>query len=1470
MTDQDEEQQLLKDASTLLMFANVAAKQQVQAQVPGPGLVPLVAPVKPLPARQIPQYHVYGAGSPSTAILNPPGQSILSQPVYQGYTNPYLQQTQVPQVLQRAQQNLQLLQPIQVQQVQQVAPVQQAQQVQHAQQANQPQQTLQTQQGIQTQQAHHTSPNTYPYTVKKVKLQSPPTIHSNPVAPSTVPTTSTSIYHTNPQLSPRAKSQLMQSQFFITSPTRTINQPLPSFPQPPFKPKKSSLDSIMNLEERSATQQPQDNFPANVVKSPPQQSSHSRSSRSSISSLMNSEPTASPSYLAVTTGKPQTPPEYKHIVKQEPFRDEQLEGTQVPSNAEANAPKQKTVSPTSELPSKGSFVSHKRSKSTPDTGKRSKQKQKLDKQTQLQINQNKIKQQEDQLRQIQLNQQQQLPMPKLLPIKQNVQVGHQYVQLSPGTLNASLARGINLETGERNNNNARIAAAALAAAADIPLPLKVISSTKVLQAQQKEDNEDQLTEPEIENPEEEEEEEDDENKTDDERTDDETTVLIKKVDEEQIAPIVSAAPIASEVPVVLSLPIKEAEKFPHLLPAGTDVKITVEATAAVEEKIVIATEEQKQAAVTETTVQAPHELNEKQQERTEESKPAEIEQSVVVSEERKAVFTAPPLSSYQVDPDSGLIGCICGIEDDDGFTIQCDVCFRWQHCLCMGFKTSDEVPEDEYKCYYCDMLKWGKFNPKLCHEQTLGRLHPDKSRPNAKSVNFSANGSVGNAIANSASPNTSTTDELMSDNTEHATHNPLVPKRKRLSSDKSSEKKRKVGNGAEAPTKKKETTPTAESHNSTLITEDILPNKDNELLQSGMTAETYQSVYFNLKSNDYKRPSIREEFSKFGNEFYKEFSELARNDPAVKELRGIEVISESLFKLIKMSKILLPNHLRYLQENKINVLKKNKYNNTLIQVKPYADNQKQKFNGISKLALFISSPGDDVPTTVPANTPVLTYLGEFDLFENYAMDRTNQYLSWGTTKPKVLKTLLHFSNSRGPLDVVLDSRFVGNESRFLRKACPSTSNCAIKPYYIPETNSFQFVVITTEPISLKPDASEELRLSWDWDARHPILKLYENSNSEKFENLSNSDKSALISCVDNILYFTECGCSTSNMNAQCAIFKVKKATSYLLRSTRKVSLISNVNLSKSKEELIVPKIEKEYHSWNERLLKRDSIIQLDLLVTENDSSDELPVNQETDAAIDIPSEGDASLHADVDSKVNVLFKLPYKQQLIARSRDLFKKISIIKNQDSNLADALEKLKLEEEEGEDIAEFFPIIPDVVVRIEEAITNKLKPIVQEVEAKLSEKIEINDTAIDSTIVREANKNIQATLDNSVRTDEVKKDNDNDKDRGNNIESSGSFVGAASAASVVDSTASTSFENKKIEVPQLSGVSVSSTALNADAFAAFKSTEADLKVTKMEPPASVITQAIASTTNAERNPPPKIVKKLSFADYKKKMKE
>lgn len=764
-------------------------------------------------------------------------------------------------------------------------------------------------------------------------------------------------------------------------------------------------------------------------------------------------------------------------------------------------------------------------------------------------------------------------------------------------------KGINLQTGERDTTNAMIAAAALAAAAEVPFPLK---HDNIIHTQPSNQPIPTLPEP--------------------------------------IKPNKRKSPVSRKSSPLVKKPARKQS------PAQKKDK-----KQQLQELIVEPPKPLESAATLPTKLTPDEETEPEDDERTDDER----------EDVKREEFNIPPFESYKAEPDSVLIECICGIEEDDGFTVQCDICYRWQHCHCMGFTDSDELP-DIYKCYYCDKLKWGKFDPRECQQNTINRLNPNrKGQPKRKQL--------GSEKSDDKSVNSSS-----------------LSNGSNGSNDQPTSKRRKVSESSD-----KREVPDVQASPQALT----LPIKDNELLKDGVSAESYESVYYNLKENDYKRGQIRDLLADKGAQFYGEFLALLKVEQSKKTLYDVDIMSPQQFKAIKFAKIFLPNYQKYMSENFKNIINKNKkHNKFTIKVRPYSDNQKQKFNGISKLSLFISS-NDEL--TIPEDTPIIEYLGEIDLFENYANDATNQYPIWGTTKPKVLKTTIMTPEK---LSVVLDSRFVGNESRFIRNACPAAANCRIKQIYIPETKSFKFIVVTSKDIVLKSnEMDEELRLSWEWDPKHPILQLYENN--EKFELLLDNSKRALIAYVDNILYFVECGCSTSNLTTSCALFKVKKATAYLLRSTRKASSISNINLTKSKDELIFSQESKRFVSWDDRLTERDNRIEFNLLVTTKN------VSLDQEKSPNSKDEIESSKAAEI--KPAMLMKIPYKEQLLAKRKNV-----ISEDNDSQMdIDEDSVSKTDENETPKILP-FPVVAELAIKIEKSIDDTLKPIEAEIKGTLTE--------------------------------------------------------------------------------------------------------------------------------------------------------
>ncbi|WPK24593.1 hypothetical protein PUMCH_001872 [Australozyma saopauloensis] len=585
--------------------------------------------------------------------------------------------------------------------------------------------------------------------------------------------------------------------------------------------------------------------------------------------------------------------------------------------------------------------------------------------------------------------------------------------------------------------------------------------------------------------------------------------------------------------------------------------------------------------------------------------------SAKASKDSPDSFICPPLASYKVEPDAGIIGCICEINEDDGFTIQCDICFRWQHCSCMGFKTSDEVPEDEYKCYYCDKNKWNKFDASICRAETARRLESE----------------------NQNEPE------------------PPTPKRKTLNGgNDDSRKRRRSEKDAKVPAervaneKRKSTAnllSTASPNTSAVIAFEI-NNKDNPLLEDGVTAESYQSIYYKLTENDFKTTDVKLELQKFGSSVL----ELLSNSSP------IEKMSSSQFETIRLCYMILPNLQKQAQE-KGDYRRGKGFNKFSLRVKPYSENPKQKFAGISKESLYITdmNPLRGGENVVPVGTPIIEYLGELDFLELYMRNRVNQYSVWGTMKPKVVRIDLALSSDNESVSIVIDSRYEGNESRFIRKSCSRTANCEIKPVYISDLNTFRFLIVTTRPIELKgEDLEEELRLNWEWDDSHPIKDMLKTGidgdvkENKKFDDFNEEEKNILVTGVNTMLNFVECACNTTAVNSQCPIFKVKKATSYLLRSTRKASSLINTSSNKSKDDLVLPTNRRQFVSWQERLKQRENALLVQYFGIQEKNEDDLIQDDAVDSeTLNEVKEG----HLSVNTRET---KIPPRVKILTQSK----------------------------------------------------------------------------------------------------------------------------------------------------------------------------------------------------------------------------
>uniref|UniRef100_G1KFH5 PHD finger protein 20 n=1 Tax=Anolis carolinensis TaxID=28377 RepID=G1KFH5_ANOCA len=105
--------------------------------------------------------------------------------------------------------------------------------------------------------------------------------------------------------------------------------------------------------------------------------------------------------------------------------------------------------------------------------------------------------------------------------------------------------------------------------------------------------------------------------------------------------------------------------------------------------------------------------------------------------------TTNPDEDLEDDDDSGfeIVRCICEVEEENDFMIQCEECLCWQHGVCMGL-LEENVPE-KYTCYICQdppgkrsSLKYWYEKDWLCsgHMHGLAFLGENYSHQNAKKI----------------------------------------------------------------------------------------------------------------------------------------------------------------------------------------------------------------------------------------------------------------------------------------------------------------------------------------------------------------------------------------------------------------------------------------------------------------------------------------------------------------------------------------------------------------------------------------------------------------------------------------------------------------------------------------------------------------------------------------------------------------
>lgn len=432
--------------------------------------------------------------------------------------------------------------------------------------------------------------------------------------------------------------------------------------------------------------------------------------------------------------------------------------------------------------------------------------------------------------------------------------------------------------------------------------------------------------------------------------------------------------------------------------------------------------------------------------------------------------------------DAGIIRCICGYEEDDGFTIQCEKCNAWQHAVCVNID-NDKVP-DVYLCDLCGKLSYDADVARRYQERRLAAAaaHSALVKLHEEERMKRRNGDRKRGTAD--------------DNSDVEGEDGQVQKRRRSREDgKRGEKGSSAGASPGGSSSRSSPAPSGGSATSSVPAPRrgkgkrlTVPNstaRDDGYLEiepdrKFTIDQMYNSYYVQISQNRFATPQIRQYIEGLASD--------TPDDSARYTLKEYESIEH-------------PE----------------------VSVKLTSDHPKQKFSGFSRFGLFLED-------SVSRDKFIHDFVGEVMTKTHYKSNAINQYRRFGCPKPGVL---FHPS-----LPICIDARLVGSQARFIRRSC--TPNCKVSTVIIDSTRVL-FAVFSTEAI----DVSTEITLPWEWDEKHPVRKLFDNVPVEK---LSKEERTFLVESENTLSQRgAECACNLGN---DCLLSKMKRANGAPLRNTR--------------------------------------------------------------------------------------------------------------------------------------------------------------------------------------------------------------------------------------------------------------------------------------------------------------------------------
>nr|ODO00868.1 hypothetical protein L204_01591 [Cryptococcus depauperatus CBS 7855] len=434
---------------------------------------------------------------------------------------------------------------------------------------------------------------------------------------------------------------------------------------------------------------------------------------------------------------------------------------------------------------------------------------------------------------------------------------------------------------------------------------------------------------------------------------------------------------------------------------------------------------------------------------------------------KRSSISDPSRPAHYLGLENTVIRCICRLSEDDGFTIQCDLCGAWEHGMCFGYASVDEAP-DQFICELCDPRPVGSgFGGQLRIEEArrgvLERVERLKREKNA--IRLDAKGA-------SDKPRSKGKKRRLDSNSHAAVPEEEMPP----------PNKPKRGRQPSSKTRPKPPQPSPSPY-------PTLPDSSEEYFNVDPWAMEFIPIKENIVRGMAVRAILRGLYKEWIEEQEDEKVKAISNPshlPSPTETGLIRLSPDSILSPPNFSPLAPPLPPIFLTGPSLTSLASPLVIKAISPSKQPSSFLPPTYRSHLTMKPVYSHPaiyGLFTPSPLSVGSFLGEYLGEIVEPKKYRRDPINQYAGLG-----VLKT--HVRAVGPPVNLLLDARAYGNELRFARSGCHP--NAVLRPIVYRTTSSEQIVQQVASNGNVRHEARSRVtataKLQWGLFVSHPIPK----------------------------------------------------------------------------------------------------------------------------------------------------------------------------------------------------------------------------------------------------------------------------------------------------------------------------------------------------------------------------------------------